>query len=91
MSFCIWIAFSRRIYFWSTLFLFKIPPKGTINDHTPLKPPEDSSPTYEEMEDISLRVSKLEDMIKGNVKIDYFDKLEKKMDTKEELKGMDSK
>ena len=43
------------------------------------------------MEDISFRVSKLEDMIKGNVKIDDFDKLEKKIDTKEDLKGMASK
>ena len=58
--------------------------------HT-FKPPEDSSPTCDEMEDISFRVSKLEDMIKGNVKIDDFAKLEKKMATKEDLKGMDSK
>ena len=43
------------------------------------------------MEDISFRVSKLEDMIKGNLKIDDFSKLEKKMDTKEDLKGMASK
>ena len=43
------------------------------------------------MEDISFRVSKLEDMIKGNIKIDDFAKLEKKMDTKEDIKGMDSK
>ena len=43
------------------------------------------------MEDISFRVSKLEDMIKGNVKIDEFAKLEKKMATKEDLKGMSSK
>ena len=40
------------------------------------------------MEDISLRVSKLEDMIKGNVKIDDLVKLEKKMASKEDLKGM---
>ena len=43
------------------------------------------------MEDISFRVSKLEDMIKGNVKTDDFAKLEKKMDTKEDLKGINSK
>ena len=43
------------------------------------------------MEEISLRVSNLEDMIKGNVKIDDFAKLEKKMATKEGLKGMASK
>ena len=66
-------------------------PKGSGKNQTPLKPPEDSSPTYEEMEDISFGVSKLEDMIKGNVKIDDFAKLEKKMATKEDLKGMDSK
>ena len=66
-------------------------PKGSGKNNTPLKPLEDSSPTYEEMEYISFRVSKLEDMIKGNVKIDDFDKLEKKMDTKDDLKGMDSK
>ena len=49
--------------------MFKIPPKVSVNNHTPLKPPEDSSLTYDEMEDISFRVSKLEDMIKGNVKL----------------------
>ena len=43
------------------------------------------------MEDISFRVSKLEDMIKANVKIDDFSKLEKNMATKEDLKGMASK
>ena len=43
------------------------------------------------MEDISFKVSKLEDMIKGNLKIDEFAKLEKKMVTKEDRKGMDSK
>ena len=40
------------------------------------------------MEDISFRVSKLEDMIKGNVKIDDLVKLENKMDSKEDIKGM---
>ena len=72
------------------MILFKIPPKGSGKNHTPLKPQEYSSPTYEEMKDISFRVSKLEDMIKGNVKIDDFAKLEK-MATKEDLKGMASK
>ena len=43
------------------------------------------------MEYISCRVSKLEDMMKGNVKIYDFANLETKMDTKEDLKGMDSK
>ena len=43
------------------------------------------------MEDISFRVSKLEDMIKESVKIDDFAKLEKTMATKEDLKGMASK
>ena len=43
------------------------------------------------MEDISFRVSKLEDMIKGNVKIEDVAKLEKKMDTKEDIKGIDRK
>ena len=47
-------------------------PKGSVKNHTPLKTLEDSSLTYEEMEDISFRLSKLEDMIKGNVKIDDF-------------------
>ena len=43
------------------------------------------------MKDIYFRVSKLEDTIKGNVKIDDFAKLEKEMDIKEDLKGMASK
>ena len=68
--------------------ILKIPWKGIGKNNTPLKPTEGSSPTYEEMEDISFRVSKLEDMIKENVKIDDFAKLEKKMATKEDLKGM---
>ena len=65
-----------------------MPSKGSINNHTPLKPTEDLSPTYDEMEDVSFRVSKLEDMIKGNVKMDDLVKLEKKMASKEDLKGM---
>ena len=68
-----------------------MPPKGSGNNHTPLKPPEDSSPTYDEMEDISFGVFNLEDMIKGNVKIDDFSKLENKMATKEDIKGKTSK
>ena len=68
--------------------MFKTTPKWSGKNHTPLTPIEDSSPTYEEMEDISFRVSKLEDMIKWNVKIDEFAKLEKKMATKEDIKGL---
>ena len=68
-----------------------MPPKGSGNNHTPLKPPKDSSPTYDEMEDIYFRVSKLEDMIKGNVKKDDLVKLEIKMASKEDLKGMSRK
>ena len=73
------------------MILLKIPPKGSGKNITPLKPLEGSSPTYKEMEDISFRVSKLEDMIKESVKIDDFAKLENKMATKEDLKGMASK
>ena len=40
------------------------------------------------MEDMYFRVSKLKDMIKENVKIDDLVKLEKKMASKEDLKGM---
>ena len=43
------------------------------------------------MEDISFRVSKLEYMIKGNVKMDGLIKLENNMTSKEDLKGMASK
>ena len=50
-------------------------PKGSGKNHTPLKPLEDLSLTYNESEDISFRVSKLEDMIKG-------------MDSKDDLKGI---
>ena len=66
--------------------MLEILQKGSGKNHTPLKPLEGSSPTYEEMEDISFRVSKLEDMIKESVKIDDFGKLEKKMATKEDIK-----
>ena len=68
-----------------------MPPKGCWKNHTPLKPIEDSSSAYDEMEDVSFRVSKLEYMIKGNVKMDDFVKLENKMASKEDLKGMASK
>ena len=67
-----------------------MPPKLNGSSHTPLKSLEDSSMTYDEMGDISFRVSKLKDMIKGNVKIDDFDKLEKNMSTKVDIKGIDS-
>ena len=40
------------------------------------------------IEDISFRVSKLEDMIKGNVKMDYLYKLENKMAIRGDLKWM---
>ena len=73
------------------MILLKITPKGSGKNHTPLKPAEDSSLKYYEMEDISFRVSKTEDMIKGNVKIDDLVKLENKMASKEDLKRMASK
>ena len=73
------------------MILLKVPHNGSGKHQTPLKPLEDSSSTYEEMEYISFRVSKLDDRIKGNVKIDDFSKFEKNMDKKEYLKGMDSK
>ena len=60
--------------------MLKIPPKGSGNNQTPLKPTDDSSLTYDEIEDISFRVSKLEDMIKGNVKIVDIVKLKNTMD-----------
>ena len=66
-------------------------PKGSGKNHTPLKSPKDSSSTYNGMEVISFRVSKLEYMIKGNVKIDDLVKLENKMVGKDNLKGMASK
>ena len=59
------------------IFVVQIPPKWSGNNHTPLKSPENSSPTSDEIKDISFRVSKLEDMIKGNMKIDDLVKLEK--------------
>ena len=43
------------------------------------------------MEDIYFRVSKLEDMIKGIVKMDDLVKLENNMASKEDLKWMSSK
>ena len=43
------------------------------------------------MEDISFRVSKLEYIIKGNVKMGELVKLEKKMASEEDLKRMASK
>lgn len=45
-----------------------MPPTNSGKNHTPLKPLEDSSLTYDESEDLSFRVSKLEDMIKESVK-----------------------
>ena len=55
---------------WYLFILLKIPPKGSGKNHTPIKPLEDSSLTYNKSEDISFRVSKLEDMIKGMVSKD---------------------
>ena len=66
-------------------------PKGSGKDHTPLKPPQDSYLTYDEMEYICFKVSKMEDMIKGNVKMDDLNKLENKMTSEEDLKRMASK
>ena len=43
------------------------------------------------MEDISFGLSNLEDTIKGNVKMGDLVKLEKKMASKEDLKGMVNK
>ena len=40
------------------------------------------------MEDVFFRVSKLEDMIKANVKMYYLVKLENNMASKEDLKGI---
>ena len=71
--------------------MFKIPPKGSGKNHTPLKLTKDSSPTYDEMNDMSFRMSKLEDMIKGNVRMDELIKLENKMASKEDHKGMATK
>ena len=36
-------------------------PKGSGKNHTPLKPPEDSSPTYNKMEDISSRIEGIDE------------------------------
>ena len=44
--------------------------------------------TYDQSEDISFRVSKLEEMIKENVKMDDLGKLENKMDNKEYLQEL---
>ena len=60
-------------------------PKGSGKNHTPLKPPEDSSLIYDESEDISFRVPKLEDMIKGMAIKDDIKGI------KEDIKGMVSK
>ena len=39
-------------------------PKGCRRSYTPIKPLEDSSMTYDESEDLSFQVSKLEEIIK---------------------------
>ena len=43
------------------------------------------------MEDIYFRVSKLEDMVKGNVKMDDLVKLENKLASKDDIKWMATK
>ena len=57
--------------------------KGGGIIHTLDKPLEDSSSTHEENEDLSFRVSQLEDMIKGYVRmVDLFnleERMEKRM------------
>jgi hypothetical protein len=52
-------------------------PKGGGRIHIPIKPAEDSSPTYEASEDLSFQVSKLEDLIKGSVRMIDLVNLEK--------------
>ena len=42
-----------------------MPPKGSGKNHTPLKPSEDSSLNYDENEDLTFQVYKLEDLLKG--------------------------
>ena len=59
-----------------------MPPKCSGKNHTPIKPLEDSSLTYDKIEDISFRVSKLEDMIKGIVVMDELFKFKNKMTSK---------
>ena len=44
-------------------------PKGRRKIHTLIKPPKDSSLTYDESEDLYFMVSKLEDLIKGYVRM----------------------
>ena len=61
------------------LILFKFPPKGGGTNHTPLKSPEDSPLTYDESEDLSFLISKLEDMIKGCLKTIDLLNLEERM------------
>ena len=52
--------------------------------HTPIKPRKDSSLSYDESEDLSFQVSKLEDLIKGTVRMIYLVNLENKMNNIEE-------
>lgn len=58
------------------LLLFHMAPKcHSKNNHTPVKPLEDSSMTYDESEDLSFWISKLEQQIKGSTKIVDLDNL----------------
>ena len=50
-------------------FVLQMAPKGGGRSHTLIKPLEDSSMAYDESEDLSFWVSKLEELIKGYVKI----------------------
>lgn len=63
------------------------PKGGGNNNHTLVKPPEDLSMTYDKSEDLSFRISSLEQQIKGLVKMvglenlhGTFKSLEKKME-----------
>ena len=50
-------------------FVSKIEPKGGRRSHTPIKPLEDSSMTYDESENLTFHVSKLENLIKGSMRM----------------------
>ena len=57
------------------LFVPNMSPKGGGRCHTAIKPPKDSSMTYEESEDLSFLTSKLEERIKWFVRKVYLDNL----------------
>ena len=54
-------------------------PKGGGRIHTPSKPPKDSSMAYDESEDLSYWMSKLEDLIKSFVRMIDLVNLEESM------------